>query len=266
MASAFGTDTLVDSEDLMSWLLLNPDFDLSGFTGDSNPLNMSGFRAYEPIIPDRNPILQSESQYPVQDFNPQDIFYENISDIQMTLNQEPPEYVDMDFSQQNDGTDSSKKAGSISANRSRKPVKYTKKRPRESIEELEARVKSLKAENADLQAHLLNVTQRTTEVQKQRISMEKLMSQKLAEIGCRSGADQSELAHLVKKYTDLYADYGNCRQREVSILALSTSFLLSSLEFYPILLHLGFFSFTAIRKAYYTYTNNENVYLDFTSR
>jgi uncharacterized protein involved in exopolysaccharide biosynthesis len=92
-----------------------------------------------------------------------------------------------------------------------------KKRPRESLEDLEARVKELKAENADLHAHLLNVTQRTTEVQKQRVSMERLMAQKLAELENGQGNDlnHAELAQTVKQYTDIYADYGRCRQREV---------------------------------------------------
>jgi len=90
-----------------------------------------------------------------------------------------------------------------------------KKRQRESVDDIEARVNELKSENADLQAHLMNVTQRTTEVQKQRMAMEKLMVTKLSEIGDREDSDQSELAEVVKKYTDIYADYGKCRQREV---------------------------------------------------
>jgi len=93
--------------------------------------------------------------------------------------------------------------------------KLGKKRQRESVDDIEARVNELKSENADLQAHLMNVTQRTTEVQKQRMAMEKLMVTKLAEIGDREDSDQSELAEVVKKYTDIYADYGKCRQREV---------------------------------------------------
>mmetsp|Transcript_79746 Transcript_79746/g.156388 ORF Transcript_79746/g.156388 Transcript_79746/m.156388 type:complete len:416 (+) Transcript_79746:48-1295(+) len=99
------------------------------------------------------------------------------------------------------------------ANRS---PKIGKKRQRESIEDIEARVNELRSENADLQAHLMNVTQRTTEVQKQRMAMEKLMVSKLAEINSDEDCDQSELSKVVKQYTDIYADYGKCRQREVS--------------------------------------------------
>lgn len=88
-----------------------------------------------------------------------------------------------------------------------------KKRPRESVDDLEMRVKELQTENADLHAHLLNVTQRTTEVQKQRTEMERVMISKLSSL---TDSDQEELAAIVKKYTDIYADYGKCRQREVN--------------------------------------------------
>ena len=90
------------------------------------------------------------------------------------------------------------------------------------MEDIEARVNELRGENGDLQAHLMNVTQRTTEVQKQRMAMEKLMVTKLAEIGEREDSDQSELAKVVKQYTDIYADYGKCRQREVRRIFCTT--------------------------------------------
>lgn len=99
-----------------------------------------------------------------------------------------------------------------------------KKRPRESLEDLELRVKELKTENADLQAHLLNVTQRTKEVQKQRTEMEKMMAEKLQEIeACQNTASASTMTQLfnslnsiIQSYSDNYSDYGKCRQREVA--------------------------------------------------
>jgi len=96
-----------------------------------------------------------------------------------------------------------------------KQSKIVRKRQKESVEDLEARVNELRSENADLQAHLMNVTQRTNEVQKQRQAMERLMVTKLVEVGDKEDSDQSELAKVVKQYTDIYADYGKCRQREV---------------------------------------------------
>jgi hypothetical protein len=93
-------------------------------------------------------------------------------------------------------------------------IKSGRKRQRDE-KDVETKVNELRAENADLQAHLYNVTQRTTEVQKQRSEMERKMQFKLLQIGDKDDSDQSELAKLVKEYTDIYADYGKCRQREV---------------------------------------------------
>jgi hypothetical protein len=63
------------------------------------------------------------------------------------------------------------------------------------------------AENMNLQEHLRNVTQRTTETHRQRTEMEKLMVTKLEEISAGK-ADASSLDDLVLKYRELYADYG----------------------------------------------------------
>lgn len=104
--------------------------------------------------------------------------------------------------------------------------KSSKKRPRENMDDLEARVKELQTENADLHAHLLNVTQRTTEVQRQRAEMERQMVLRLS-----SGRDTDveELSAIVKRYTDIYADYGKCRQREVSVASVQSACCFSKL-------------------------------------
>ena len=44
------------------------------------------------------------------------------------------------------------------------------------------------------------------------------MALKLHELNeCKNGSKtcEAELAEILKQYTDLYADYGKCRQREV---------------------------------------------------
>lgn len=195
-------DTFFDSEDLMSWLLLNPEI----VEFDDNQLQLGPFS--DEINP---PTMQNGSS--------------NSPDNTVSSN------PTVTTSVSNNGvvikTESSlgKRTASSSNLKNAKPKmepvqpvrspKHGKKRQRESIDDIEARVNELKSENADLQAHLMNVTQRTTEVQKQRMAMEKLMVTKLAEIGDREDSDQSELAEVVKKYTDIYADYGKCRQREV---------------------------------------------------
>lgn len=93
-----------------------------------------------------------------------------------------------------------------------------RKRHREmSYEEAVQKYNNLKKENMELQAHYNDVTHRTTEVQKQRLAMERLMTSKFVEMGDSDDKDQSaELADILKQYTDIYADYGKCRQREVS--------------------------------------------------
>lgn len=193
--SAFGTDTLVDSDDLMSWLLLNPDglgeFDHT-HSGDAH----------------------LQSAYP--DLKYEDMLASHDADYMREAASSSSDMIPSDSHGLASGSFDSRDAKE--AKTSKRPVggKSAKKRPRESVEDLEARVIALKSENADLHAHLLNVTQRTTEVQKQRIAMEKLMAMKLAELGDKEDSDQSELAQLVKQYTDIYADYGKCRQREVA--------------------------------------------------
>lgn len=53
--------------------------------------------------------------------------------------------------------------------------------------------------------------QRTAETQKQRLEMEKVMAEKLAE--CPD--DEQLLGEIVQRYRDLYSDYGEFRQKEV---------------------------------------------------
>lgn len=93
-------------------------------------------------------------------------------------------------------------------------AKASRKRQRDKVEEMEKRIKELSEENKELNAHLLNVTQRTTEVQKQRVNMEKLMSVKVEQMDDKT--DRAEIDQLVRKFVSLYADYGEYRRKEVS--------------------------------------------------
>ncbi len=219
----FGNDPFVDSEDLMSWLLLNPEIDALtgnyGFPLFDNSLSNSEFD--QNIAQGYSSSLNAESfpmngTYLVNDASGYPQMLQNPSSDGVVL---PPS---INTKVKKEG----KREASPNADSSyRRVSKIQRKRPRESLDDLENRVKELKAENADLHAHLLNVTQRTTEVQKQRVSMERLMATKLGEIDDRKDADQAELAEIVKQYTDLYADYGKCRQREVIDFHLSAPVL-----------------------------------------
>ncbi len=218
----FGIDNLVDSEELMSWLLLNPDVDFENLT---NILPASAEYAPIPVTNHLDPNFFLAGQDSAYDSNMNSYSIDQTqSEFDTTIPHNTSSFSLNSYDQSaNLGSadsrgnvkKSSRKITSSAASTSG-GASSSKKRTRESIEDLEARVKELKTENADLHAHLLNVTQRTTEVQKQRISMERLMATKLAEADINSGNDQTELDQIVKQYTDIYADYGRCRQREVS--------------------------------------------------
>lgn len=104
------------------------------------------------------------------------------------------------------------------APRSREIAKECRRRQRERKEELENRVAALKKENQELREHFQNVSQRTTDIQRQRASMESAMHSRLKEIEKldENNEEKKNLVNLVKKFTDLYADYGSCRQKEVA--------------------------------------------------
>lgn len=101
--------------------------------------------------------------------------------------------------------------------RSRELAKESRMRQRLKQQETEKRIAELRAENFELQAHLENVTQRTTEVQRQRLDMERIMADKLRQLVEMNESNNQELEEILRKFVDLYADYGGYRQKEVWI-------------------------------------------------
>eukprot|EP01031_Cornospumella_fuschlensis_P029005 gene29005-35010_t len=213
----FGIESFVDSDDLMSWLLLNPEVDFeaaaqmqqqssSSSMPPLAPWNVAtdfftpqqGIQGQQPggggyDFPPRDAFVSSLSSQPPAIFN-QDSwnngFGSAIHQNQLKIETAPPRNKSNgNLTQSSSMQDLASVATNSSPRNSKRPNASAsgpakpKKRPRESLEDLEARVNSLKAENADLHAHLLNVTQRTTEVFKQRSAMERLMISKLAELG-----------------------------------------------------------------------------------
>ena len=204
------TDQFVDSEDLMSWFLLNPEID--AFTAGTFGFSLGTPSEQPPQVYDTHLTSAFDPLSTINDGTNSSPPFNNHPDHYMHPSSLPSQHTNARIKKESNA----KREASPSAGENlRKAGKIARKRPRDSLDDLEERVKALRAENADLQAHLLNVTQRTTEVQKQRVSMERLMASKLSEIEKRKDADQSELAEIVKQYTDLYSDYGKCRQREV---------------------------------------------------
>jgi hypothetical protein len=98
--------------------------------------------------------------------------------------------------------------------RSRELAKESRMRQRIKQQETEKRIAELRAENIELQTHLQNVTHRTTEVQRQRLDMERIMAEKLRDLAV-VGESNRELDEILRKFVDLYADYGSYRQKEV---------------------------------------------------
>lgn len=91
------------------------------------------------------------------------------------------------------------------------------------------------AENAELQAHSETVHMRTTELQKHRSEMEKMMLEKLAKMASSSSngnvgfhsetnlshQEEKELEEITKQYASIYTDYGEYRRKEVELLCYS---------------------------------------------
>ncbi len=219
----FGMENL-ESDELLSWFLLNQDlsddFDinLAPSSADVEAFASSFFNESNvSSLGNSNTMSNNANNTNMNNYNNGSIV-NNGNNINSTssVTYENQSAIHKSSSMDSQSTSSKKKSKRESPNSLKKEAGLGKKRPR-GEEDIESRVNELRAENADLQAHLLNVTQRTTEVQKQRTEMEKRMHAKLQEIGEKDDSDQSELAKLVKEYTDIYADYGKCRQREVHI-------------------------------------------------
>ncbi len=174
----------VDNEDLISLFLLDPE--------------ITEFDNFQ-FNPTSSNYLGASVELKTEDQQRNTVQTSDNGNFQNTLKRKERS---SDESERGNKKDSSSKSGN-------------KKRQKGEEKDIEAKVNALRAENADLQAHLMNVTQRTTEVQKQRTAMEMVMHSILKEIGDKEDADQTELAKTVKQYTDIYADYGKCRQREV---------------------------------------------------
>jgi vacuolar-type H+-ATPase subunit I/STV1 len=114
--------------------------------------------------------------------------------------------------------------------RSRELAKESRMRQRLKQQETEKRIAELRAENSELQAHLQNVTQRTTEVQRQRLDMERIMADKLRELATMNESNNRELEEILRKFVELYADYGGYRQKEVCLFVLFSQLLLTALS------------------------------------
>ncbi len=97
-----------------------------------------------------------------------------------------------------------------------------KKRSRERVEDLEEKVKALQDENAELRTHLTDVSTRIQEMEVRRAEMEKVMADRVADLsrgggggGEDSPAEREDLEAMLRRYGDLFIEYGSSRQKEV---------------------------------------------------
>ena len=205
---ALKDDLFQHDEDLVKWLLLNV---------DSDEINFDEFENYPPTqIYDDGEKDTAPSFADVASNNERVMS----NHIDLLTNNNGYEIVD---EQMNEGSPAetefladSSQASARNAKK-RRSDRTSSTRYRENVEELERLIKRKKEENEELHAHVLTFTQRTTELQRQRLEMENIIATKLMEsqLGNDINSTSEELEKIVKKFTDMYADYGQFRQKEV---------------------------------------------------
>lgn len=109
-----------------------------------------------------------------------------------------------------DGPNQASKRKKLQKNRD--SAREIRKKQRVRAEELQDRVNELKAENEQLHAHLSKVQQRTLGLSKQKEQMEAQIHSRVTQ----EDSSDEELFELIKKFTELYADYGKNRRAEVN--------------------------------------------------
>ena len=117
---------------------------------------------------------------------------------------------------ENDGSDldygtkssSRKRAQDSQASKGGEPKK---KRQRERVEDLEAKVSSLLKENSELRSHLTDISARSIDMERQKSDMLKFM----AEMVGQGDSGSPQLSDMVKRYGELFAEYGASRQKEM---------------------------------------------------
>ena len=218
------------SEDVLSFLLINGD-NLEDF---GNFLNFTDDGTDNLSVNQFDQPLGFNNTVPTNNFNSnyfQTPFPQSITNLKREKEQSYDDDDGSDFSSHEDQQVTGKRKykplkrsasnQSISSSIDQHPNAGVKKRNKVSLEDIERRVFELQSENAELQAHISNVSQRTNEVQKQRVLMENLMTQIASSINednylQYNDSNLLKLDEILEKYTETYADYGKCRQKEVN--------------------------------------------------
>jgi len=97
------------------------------------------------------------------------------------------------------------------SNSSNKPT-YSKRRKKPRLSDCEAKLAQLKAENEQLKRHLQNVSNKAHKFDKEKEEAGK----QIAKLVDDPNAGPSEMEQSVRKFSDMYSDYGINRQQELS--------------------------------------------------
>lgn len=150
-------DSFFDSEDLISWLLLNNE------TFGESQEDLDRRQVKKTVYQTQKIKHEEEEQYNAGE----KMKIESANEVDSDDGEESL-YETKPGRKYGGGEDEVCERGLKRKKTSSAEGKQTKKRNKETVEDLQLRVVSLQAENVELQAHLANVTQRTTEVQRQR--------------------------------------------------------------------------------------------------
>jgi Skp family chaperone for outer membrane proteins len=88
---------------------------------------------------------------------------------------------------------------------------YSKRRKKPRLNECETKLSELRAENEMLKRHLDNISNRTAKLHQERMEMEQKMTRMSEE-----GAPDEEVDAIIKKYSEMYSDYGKKRDQELT--------------------------------------------------
>ena len=89
---------------------------------------------------------------------------------------------------------------------------YSKRRKKPRLSDCEARLAQLKAENEQLKRHLQNVSNKAHKFDKEKEEAGK----QIARLMHDPNTGPREMEHSVRKFSDMYSDYGINRQQELS--------------------------------------------------
>ncbi|CAM9774827.1 unnamed protein product [Chrysoparadoxa australica] len=105
-----------------------------------------------------------------------------------------------------------KKDQASSGEKAKTIARESRKRKRMKVDEMEGQVKKLQEENESLRIHVTNRNERTKVIEARKMEMEAEISEILRASG---NADKDRLIKALKRFKDLYADYGKSRKEEV---------------------------------------------------